>query len=208
MPSKRNDPKGWEPVFFTNPGQDSDRSIRGRLKLPWEYVLCNQAPYSADIFSKVAVQLVFHPERNSKNILRADISYDSDVDSEYIHKSAAVPPEKLDNVVCYRTICRRLMPRNPNLDASLEQTCRFYIVDGDTDPTLCLYTGKFTENVPYYAPDVVGIGFELYDGKIWIAYLPFEGVDWREERLTRVATNLLRTMHRHWFVFKRSQSDM
>lgn len=92
------------------------------------------------------------------------------------------------------------MPRNPNLDAELEQSCGLYIVAGDTWPTLVTYHNHFLDNigVPYYMPDVLGIAFELYDGKVYLAYLRGSEQSCTDDRLWRVALSLLRTLHRHW----------
>src|SRR5271170_2031874 len=135
--------KGWEPVTL----QKEDRV--GRLESPWEYVLENPAVFSSEIFAQVAVELVLHPERNSKNIRRADILFDTDDDTD----------KERNGMVCVRTIRLRLMPRNPNLDPELEQTCRFYVAEGDTLPTLITYNCHYVEGigVPYYFPNVLGV---------------------------------------------------
>jgi hypothetical protein len=93
------------------------------------------------------------------------------------------------------------MPRNPNLDPELEQTCRPYAADGEQWPTFVTYHCHHNEaiGVPYYVPDVLGIAFELYEGHIYLAYLPLPDKPCTDERLQRVAMNLLRTIHRHWY---------
>ena len=195
MPGRRNDPKEWSPATLAS--RTDTESVLGRLRPPWQYILSNPAKYSAEIFAHVALQLVLHPERNSSNIRRADILSDTTDPDLDIHDS---PGECTNRVICSRTIRRRLMPRNPNLDPELDQTCRFYVEDGETTAHLVTYHCHYIESVgvPYYVPDVLGVAFELYQGKVSLAYLPMPGRSSTEDRLHRVALNLLRTIHRHW----------
>ena len=191
MPGVRN-PKGWDPTELIEVD-----FVGTNLKEPWKYVLSNPASYSPEIFAKVSIDLIFHPERNSKNIRRADILYDGNSDSaEWVMRHDEA---KVERMRCIRVIRRRLMPRNPNLDPELEQTCCLYAREGETLPTLVMYFSLFDgEKVPYYVPEVRGIAFELRDGNIYIAYLPCFGRSTIDDRLQRVALNLLRTVHRHW----------
>src|SRR5579871_2309451 len=123
MPGKRKDPREWAPVnLLLSSGE------QGRLCSPWEYIVSNPSSYPPEIFAQVVQELIFHPERNSKNIRRADILLDSDTDPD---KCADVG-ECIDGMLCMRSIRRRLMPRNPNLDAELEQTCSLYIIAAET----------------------------------------------------------------------------
>ena len=197
MPSRRNDPREWSPVTLVR--QTDENTINRRLQPSWEYILSNPANYPAEIFAQVALSLILHPERNSKNIRRADILSDTDTDPDVQEHVAGT----VDGMTCSRTIRRRLMPRNPNLDPELEQTCRFYIAEGNLWPTLVTYHCHYVESVgvPYYVPDVLGVAFELYEGNIYLSYLPLKGISCTDERLQRVALNLLRTIHRHWYAF-------
>jgi tRNASer (uridine44-2'-O)-methyltransferase len=182
MSAGKNDPKEWHPVDMAN-------AMGGGLTREWTYVLRNVAPYSRDTFARVSLELVFHPERNSKNIRRGDILSDScDCGEEW-----------LAGMICTRVIRRRLMPRNPNVDNELVQTCSFH-AKGQDPPTLVIYRSECTEkgNLPYYVPAVRAVAFEFSDGNVYLAYLPFPGTE-IDERLQRVALNLLRTIHRHWY---------
>lgn len=194
MSKGRNDPKEWTPVRLLD-----NKEYHGRLGLTWKYVLLNPASYSVEIFAKVSVDLIFHPERNSKNIRRADILADTDADnnSEPIGICGEV---KMEGMICTRVIRRRLMPRNPNLDRELEQWCYLYAMEGEQAPNLVIYLSHFKDGeVPYYVPEVRGIAFELRNGKIYIAYLPLFEASTIDERLLRIALNLLKTIHRHWY---------
>ena len=141
------------------------------------------------------------PERNSKNIRRADILNDTDLNPD-IARDTETPD--IDGMICARTIRRRLMPRNPNLDTELEQTCRLYVKDGDSWPTLVTYHCHYVDGVgvPYYVPDVLGVAFELDRGNVSLAYLPLPTKSCTDDRLRRVAINLLQTIHRHWYTLR------
>src|SRR5579862_7614683 len=169
MPSRRNDPREWSPVNLLSPNK-----INGRLQPSWEYILSNPANYPAEIFAQVALSLILHPERNSKNIRRADILWDTDADPDVQNDVGG----NIDGMICSRTIRRRLMPRNPNLDPELEQTCCFYNEEGNPWPALVTYHCHYVEGVgvPYYVPDVLGVAFELHEGNIYLAYLPLQGI--------------------------------
>ena len=193
MPKRRNEPKEWSPTSLVRaPKEDTPPT----LCAPWQYILSNPASYSPEIFANTALQFIFHPERNSKNIRRADILSNTTTDP-------GLPPSlvMIDRKICSQVIRRRLMPRNPNLDPELEQTCRLYVAEEETSASLVTYHCHYVEGagVPYYVPDILGIAFELYEGNIYVAYLPLPEKECTNDRLQRVALNLLRTIHRHWF---------
>ncbi|KAI6017128.1 hypothetical protein EDC04DRAFT_483270 [Pisolithus marmoratus] len=108
----------------------------------WTPIICCPAPFAVDFFEKAVEQLVDHPEHNSTLILRSETLSDvrsfSEEDScparrhgEGEEEDAEMLPQDLPH--CYlegyrpvRAIRRRLLPRRPGRDASLEQTCVFY----------------------------------------------------------------------------------
>jgi hypothetical protein len=195
MPKGRNDPREWSPIVFAD--VDNPQQTPGRLHPPWQYILSNPASYPAEIFAQVTLDLTFHPERHSKHIRRADILSDGATEVDYATSTV------VDGMDCTQIIRRRLMPRNPNLDSELEQTCRLYVAGGETSPSLVTYYSHYVEEVgvPYYVPDTLGVAFELYNGNVYIAYHLFPGGGCMDDRLKRVALNLLKTIHRHWYAF-------
>ena len=204
MTKLRKDPKGWTPTLLTD-SDTLDNTPRGRLAEGWKYVISNPASYSADIFTEVNLELLMHPERNTKNIRRTDILSDSETELETgINESREEErqgEQEVPGMLCVRTIRRKLMPRNPNFDAELQQTCRFYAIEGEGSTSLIIYRNHFLEGekIPYYIPSVKGIAFELYQGNIYLAYLPLSGPPLMDERLNRTALHLLQTLHRHWY---------
>jgi tRNASer (uridine44-2'-O)-methyltransferase len=162
--------------------------------------MSNPASYASDVFTQVNLQLILHPERNTKNIRRADIISDSETNPDDEVNDSDVAWDVPSGMICIRNIRRRLMPRNPNFDAELEQTCRFYALEGEEGVTLVTYRNHLVEGekIPYYIPSVRGIAFELYQGNVYLAYLPLHDVPSTDERLQRTALHLLQTLHRHW----------
>lgn len=159
--------------------------------------MSNLALYSAEVFTEVNLQLILHPERNTKHIRRADILNDSETDPYNLNNDH----EGTWGMTCTRTIGRRLMPRNPNFDSELEQTCRFYALEGEDEATVVTYHNHFVEGekLPYYVPGVLGIAFELFEGIVYLSYLPVPNTSSEDDRLQRTALHLLQTLHRHWF---------
>lgn len=204
MTKLRKDPKGWAPTLLTETNTVND-TLTGKLSQGWKYVISNPACYSADIFTEVNLELIMHPERNTKNIRRTDILSDSETESETRinedREKERQREQEVPGMLCVRTIRRQLMPRNPNFDAELQQTCQFYAVEGEESTSLVIYRNHFIEGekIPYYIPSVKGIAFELYQGNIYLAYLPLSGLPSMDERLNRTALHLLQTLHRHWY---------
>src|SRR5438477_10306694 len=126
MTKLSKDPKGWTPTLLDT----VNNTPKGRLCEGWKYMISNPACYSADIFTQVNMELLMHPERNTKNIRRTDILSDSETELETgindTGEEERLKEEEVPGMLCVRTIRRKLMPRNPNFDAELQQTCRFY----------------------------------------------------------------------------------
>lgn len=109
-----------------------------------------------------------------------------------------------------RTIVRRMIPRNPQLDRSLVQTCHFFtgnvLPASDSSSTtasdverLVVYIPHVSaaEDIPYYHPTVRAIAF-LFTGRyISVHYAFFSSVADMNPRLRRMANNLLQTLHKH-----------
>src|SRR6202035_2243780 len=97
MARLRKDPKGWDPTQFT-----SNSTMRGRLPECWEYVMSNPASYASDIFTQVNLQLILHPERNTKNIRRADILSDSETNPDPEVNDRDVAWDVPSGMICVR----------------------------------------------------------------------------------------------------------
>ena len=180
-----------------------------------KWVSVVQAPAYAPRASFVAVMdsLVRHPERSSSNILRADILSESEPDS---HQDALA-----EQYIVERMVERRILPRRPNLDWPMDQTCTTY-VHTDRNEAAVVYTplAESEKDVPFYHPKVRALAFRFLPatspspsegeheperyGTLQIDLVPFSSALASgpaglgpTHRLSRVALALLTTLHTH-----------
>ncbi|KAI6104853.1 hypothetical protein EDD17DRAFT_1652412 [Pisolithus thermaeus] len=99
----------------------------------WTPIISCPAPFEIEFFEKAVEQLVHHPEYNSTLILRSETLSDVRIFSKEdgLEEDAKIllgtPPRcVLEGHRPVRAIRRRLLPRRPGRDGSLEQTCVFY----------------------------------------------------------------------------------
>ncbi|PLB49229.1 DUF1613 domain protein [Aspergillus steynii IBT 23096] len=143
-------------------------------------------PYIPEIMEDVTVYLLSNINVNSSHLFRADILHDSlgllktpwQKERDHAPGSGAQPePEAAEETVdplpardvpgfeLTRTVVRRFIPRNPQLDRELDQTCHLYDRmqgrDGEEDlpasrDVLVVYTPHATskEDTPYYHPQI------------------------------------------------------
>ena len=112
------------PTSFTHDDDDSDYlpySLSGLTPTGggsegWSSIITAPAYAPLNSWQTVMQNLIRHPERNSSNILRADIL------SETQATNTSVEGEGVKQW----TIKRALLPRRPNLDWRMEQTCTLY----------------------------------------------------------------------------------
>lgn len=146
--------------------------------------------FAPDVMHSLTNFLLGNPNINSSFLFRADILFDSagilktPAEKERLFTSPrcespavapAVPEEKVEPAPApeiprfelKRTVVRRLIPRNTNLDRPLEQTCHFY--DGSspsatTERSLYLYLPHVATaaDMPFYHPVIRGLAY-VYD---------------------------------------------
>ncbi|OOQ85129.1 tRNA (uracil-O(2)-)-methyltransferase [Penicillium brasilianum] len=185
--------------------------------------------FSPESFYETAIFLMANPNITSSHLFRADILFDSQgilktpqQDEELAGTSAAVAPEVPEATVTakpaarvtgfdlVRTVIRKLIPRNQNIDKPIVQTCHFYKSqtasarsnDGEhanNGPclqrssvlTMTLPHIESQEDVPFYHPQLRGLA-TLYDfqgsntGIMSVHFLPF---------LSDIPDRLERTLH-------------
>lgn len=120
-------------------------------------------PYPLEEIQSTTFFLIANPGLNSSVLFRADILADSDAEIETSQQAVeSCPARHVAGFELSRTVVRRLIPRNPQLDRPLEQTCHFYM--SATSPTaesepsrkrfLVVYTPHVSskEELPYYHP--------------------------------------------------------
>lgn len=146
--------------------------------------------FAPDVMDSVTNFLLGNPNMNSSFLFRADILSDSagvlktPAEKERLFASpgcespaasSAVPEEKIEPVEApeipdfewKRTVVRRLIPRNINLDRPLEQTCHFYVgssPSATTERSLYVYLPHVATvaDMPFYHPVIRGLAY-LYD---------------------------------------------
>ena len=148
-------------------------------------------PFSLDIVYSMMLFVLANPNMNSSHLYRADILHDSlgeletpwEKEAKYesatrdttVRSTAAaaaaaepIPAKEVTGFLLSRTLVRKLIPRNPNLDRPMDQTVHFYKDDSPTPHDrrrlLVVYTPhvQSEKDMPWYHPLVRGLAF-LYD---------------------------------------------
>lgn len=143
-------------------------------------------------------QLIHHPEYNSTLILRSDTLSESTSDFPDI-----VP--QLTELHRVKLVHRKLLPRRPGRDASIEQFCTLYSSDtyGNSAPSVLLLTPvvPLGSSLPYYHPAVVHLAFRyipLDPPVLHIEVLPLPNTPTHlDSRLYRTCLTLLDALHRY-----------
>ncbi|KAF8519458.1 DUF1613-domain-containing protein [Gautieria morchelliformis] len=127
----------------------------------WSPVLSCPAQFPLAFFETALMTLINHPEYNSSLILRSEIVSDHNVIHEAVDISPWMP--SLRGYMASRNIHRRLLPRRPERDGSLEQDCTFYLSHDGISPHPCvlILTPRLAEQeaLPYYHPSVAHLAF-------------------------------------------------
>ncbi|GKZ72919.1 tRNA(Ser) Um(44) 2'-O-methyltransferase [Aspergillus niger] len=148
-------------------------------------------PFKPEVIQDMTIFLLANPNMSSTHLYRADILFDSwgslrtpqqkeqsfaqngnsnlETAEEHVEPITA---REIPNFTLTRTVVRRLIPRNPNLDRVMDQTCHFYEhINESTDTNeesinryLAVYTPHITskEDIPFYHPLLRSLAF-LYD---------------------------------------------
>lgn len=143
----------------------------------WTPILEHGCSFPPHIFTEVMLNLIKNPNLNSSHLFRADILYDShgiltpskqeDAQSPNV-KEHGIMNVYLPDLELQRTIVRKLIPRNAQLDKALIQTCHIlHRTDADAkdngrETTLVLYLphASTPTEIPHYHPAVHGIAFQ------------------------------------------------
>lgn len=184
----------------------------------WTTVLESQCRFTSDIFLTVMLNLVKNPNISSTFLFRADIFYDSDNHTPTSDKEDFTKHLKPEYRPIYhpipgfelsRTIVRQLIPRNPQRDAPLIQTCHFYEQrEAHHERTLVLYIPhvECVDDIPFYHPSVAKLAFEHINtndslaengtNSISVSYSLFTDAC-LTTKLERTALRLLQIVHKH-----------
>ncbi|KAL1641095.1 tRNA(Ser) Um(44) 2'-O-methyltransferase [Diplodia intermedia] len=185
---------------------------------PWTSMFETPCAFEPEYYQRVMLNLIRHPEIASTYLFRAEIFYDSfnDPEGKFIkHIKAEYQPLlcQVPGYVLEQTIVRRMIPRNPQRDDPLVQTCHIFQKKEDDGSVrnLVLYIphAQSASEVPFYHPTVAALAFlhtwpsstspnasstTLGQFSIHYRLFPTHPLD---NRLTRTALSLLTLINKH-----------
>ena len=140
----------------------------------WIPVLFHHCDFNPDAFEKISVNLIRNPNINSSHLFRADILYDSQ-DDEYtnikwpsedlqkLRQESVLEERAFPGFRLRRTLIRQMIPRNPQLDRPVAQTCHVLQSINASGPkqNLVIYRPHVTqlEELPWYHPGVQSLAY-------------------------------------------------
>ncbi|KAL6721922.1 tRNA(Ser) Um(44) 2'-O-methyltransferase [Lecanora helva] len=141
----------------------------------WLPVLQRSCGFPPDVFDSVCLNLIKNPNINSSLLFRADVLYDSDPDASADSTLSEVERDEalqkynlfdgeLSGFEIRRTIIRRMIPRNPQLDKPIAQTCLFLKSVAGPDyleQTVTVYLPHAPDvgAIPWYHPRVQAVAY-------------------------------------------------
>lgn len=192
--------------------------------LGWTRTGTAKTSATATQFLEVTDLLLERVQLNSTHLFRADILYDSlgklqtIFEKETSHsgfhekessdqcqreKQKTSEPPTFNDFNHHRTVLRRLIPRKPQLDRALEQSCFIYfstqaMEKANQGEVLVVYTPhcQTPESMPWYHPKVQGVAYHFSqltpEPTISVYYLPFPDQP-VSDRIERTMVSLLNT---------------
>ncbi|KAF1991604.1 DUF1613-domain-containing protein [Aulographum hederae CBS 113979] len=178
----------------------------------WLSILSSPCSFNPDCFHAVITDMVENPNRTSSHLFRAEIFFDSlkhvsssfaaQMKAEYRPISIDVPEYELQ-----QSVVRRLIPRNPQLDKPLVQTCHLLRATSNEQERNLLIMIPHTsvaKEIPWYHPSVRSLAIlhqwchneKHGEGELSIHYKLFESTE-LDTRLERTALNMLKIYHKH-----------
>ncbi|KAG8900397.1 tRNA(Ser) Um(44) 2'-O-methyltransferase [Tulasnella sp. 403] len=169
----------------------------------WKPVLTCEVEFGSNYFSSAMSDIIHHPEFNSTIILRADILTDTD------SPAPSALPVLFPSFRHTKYIRRKILPRRPERDASLEQDCIFFSGESDGGTLVVLVPAVTDEDsLPFYHPKVRAIAFhhlnapEHENASLAIHIFPFAGDESHVDptsRLSRICSSLAESVWRIGF---------
>jgi len=180
----------------------------------WTSILQTPCTFLPQHFQDVMLNLVKNPNLTSSYVFRAEIYYDSLTQTTPSLINGMKPEYRPRPLVdgweaggweVQRTFVRRMIPRNPQLDKSLVQTCHFLhgISPSGAESNLVVMTPHVAsvEEMPWYHPAAHSVGIvhtssAQQAGTLSVHYRLFTSTP-LDTRLERTALNLLKVVHKH-----------
>lgn len=188
----------------------------------WISVFSTPCTFDSTYFLRVIENTLKNPNVTSSCIFRADIFYDSINDAKGLghggpnegfakHMKAELRPKKAEvaGFEHQRTIVRNMVPRNPQLDKPLVQTCHVFRQKGEDGMLekhvlLMIPHVSTPDEIPFYHPSVQSLALihswdeKKNKGEMSVHYRMFSGVEMNlDNRLQRTALNFLKVVHKH-----------
>ncbi|KAL2830249.1 hypothetical protein BDW59DRAFT_170191 [Aspergillus cavernicola] len=126
-------------------------------------------PFTTENVRETTFYLLANPGLNSTVLFRADILFDSHGEAATIQAEEDVearPAWDVPRFELIRTVVRRLIPRNPQLDHPLDQTCHLYLSSPSAESSCSRFMVIYTphvcskEELPYYHPQLQSLAFQ------------------------------------------------
>ncbi|KAF9650482.1 DUF1613-domain-containing protein [Thelephora ganbajun] len=177
----------------------------------WTPLISCPAQFPVELFADAGQQLVDHPEYNSTLILRSETL------TELLPESGELPQAipRLRGTFVLKSTLRKLLPRRPGRDGSVDQHCTMYAIEGHHGASILILTPLPDQagSLPYYHPQVFHIAFRYlpspasdpHDGvnaapsaRLQVEVVAFPNVPLDpNSRVYRTCLALLETLHRY-----------
>jgi tRNASer (uridine44-2'-O)-methyltransferase len=188
----------------------------------WESVMATPCRFGPGIFQDIMLNIIKNPNLASTYVFRAETFWDSDnhpsifgnpEEDEYISGSIKhLKPEYRPLRVSFpdyqwrRTLVIKQIPRNPQLDRPLVETCHIFsqTMDDSYERTLLVYLPHVStaEEIPYYHPPVSAFAVHhewhvpTLSGALSLHLRLYPGMT-VDVKLNRFAYNFLKLAHKH-----------
>ncbi|KAI0454059.1 hypothetical protein F5B21DRAFT_477260 [Xylaria acuta] len=200
-----------EPEPFAEGSPSLIRDVSGAA---WTPLFQKKCSFDRENFFKVMNNLIRNPNINSSWLFRADILTEKDstqVLSQNIEADATSPSPivvQFEGFHLHKLLVRRLIPRNPQRDPPLDQTCLIYhsyeTGEAETSSSMVVYKPHVSSHsdVPFYHPKVKALAFlhqwdaKSGEGAVSIHYHFFDDYG-LSPKLVRTGLHLVSTLHKH-----------
>ncbi|KAI0805094.1 hypothetical protein GGR55DRAFT_297687 [Xylaria sp. FL0064] len=200
-----------EPELFAEGSPSLITDVSGAI---WTPLYRKKCSFDPGTFSTVMDNLIRNPNINSAWLFRADILIRQDSEQAPVQDLEVDETNPKPIVVQFigfhldKLLVRRLIPRNPERDSPLDQTCLIYHSSGTgetaTTSSMVVYKPHISSHseVPFYHPKVKGIAFlhqwnsSTSEGVVSVHYNFFDDYG-SSPKLVRTGLHLISTLHKH-----------
>jgi tRNASer (uridine44-2'-O)-methyltransferase len=165
----------WEASSNAGPRPARDGDVVPRIPDPaFLPVLQNSCQFGPDVFEQVSLNTIKNPNLNSSHLFRADILYDSlggectnldwpEPDLQRLRQQSALADGAFPGYSLRRTLIRQMVPRNPQIDRPIAQTCHLLRSTEtrwmEQNLIVCIPLVSSVEEIPWYHPAVKSLAY-------------------------------------------------